>query len=102
MGGMGAKAKNFYVEQAERDGHGESARRCQELFLEGDRAGAAAALSDELLESSAICTDLGSLPARIAEYERAGADTLLAMPFGADRPAIVRALAEVASPAPSA
>jgi alkanesulfonate monooxygenase SsuD/methylene tetrahydromethanopterin reductase-like flavin-dependent oxidoreductase (luciferase family) len=92
MGGMGAKGKNFYVEAADRAGFGESAREVQRLFMEGDRGGAAAALSDELIESNAICTDLASLPERIAEFERAGVDTLLAMPFG-DRPAIMRTIA---------
>jgi F420-dependent oxidoreductase-like protein len=95
MGGMGAKKKNFYVETAERFGHGESARRCQELFQAGDREGAAAALSDELIEGSAICCAPGELDDRLAEYERAGATTLLAMPFG-DRPRIVEALAAAA------
>ena len=93
MGGMGAKGKNFYVEAAERAGFGESAREVQRLFMEGDRGGAAAALSDELIESNAICTDLASLPERIAEFEQAGVDTLLAMPFG-DRPAIMRTIAD--------
>ena len=46
MGGMGAKGKNFYVEAAERAGFGDSAREVQRLFMEGDRAAAAAALSD--------------------------------------------------------
>ena len=92
LGGMGAKGKNFYVETAERFGEGESARRVQELFMAGDRTGAASALSDRLIDSSAICTTPGGLDERLAEYERAGADTLLAMPFG-DRPAIVRVLA---------
>ena len=41
LGGMGAKGKNFYVESAERFGHGDSAREVQELFMAGDRAGAA-------------------------------------------------------------
>ena len=93
MGGMGAKGKNFYVDAAERAGFGESAREVQRLFMEGDRAAAAAALSDELIESNAVCTDLASLPERIAEFERAGVDTLLAMPFG-DRPAIVQTIAD--------
>ena len=95
LGGMGAKTKNFYVESAERFGHGESARRVQELFAAGDREGAAAALSDELIDGSAICCRPGELAGRVAEYERAGATTLLAMPFG-DRPAIVRELASAA------
>ena len=95
LGGMGAKGKNFYVETAERMGHGESARRVQELFMAGDRDGAAAAISDELIDSSAICCPPGDLDDRLADYERAGADTLLAMPFG-DRPRIVEALAAAA------
>jgi F420-dependent oxidoreductase-like protein len=92
LGGMGAKEKNFYVDAAERFGEGESARRVQELFLAGDREGAAAALSDGLIDQSSICCRPAELDERLAAYERAGADTLLALPFG-DRPAVVRALA---------
>jgi F420-dependent oxidoreductase-like protein len=91
LGGMGAREKNFYVEAAERFGEGESARRVQELFLAGDRDGAARALSDRLIDQSSICCAPAELDDRLAEYERAGADALLALPFG-DRPAIVRAL----------
>ena len=98
--GWGRRSKNFYVETAERFGHGASARRVQELFAAGDRAGAAAALSDELIESSAICCRPGELGERVAWYERAGATTLLAMPFG-DRPRIVEELAGVAAARPS-
>jgi F420-dependent oxidoreductase-like protein len=97
MGAMGAKQKNFYVDTADRFGHGDSARRVQELFQAGDREGAAAALSDELIEGSAICCRPDELDERLAEYERAGATTLLAMPFG-DRPRIVEALAAAARP----
>jgi hypothetical protein len=89
---MGAKGKNFYVETAERLGHGDSARKVQELFMAGDRDGAAAALSDELIDRTAICCPARELDERLADYERAGAKTLLAMPFG-DRPRIVEALA---------
>ena len=92
LGGMGAQSKNFYVEAAERFGHGASARRVQELFAAGDRAAAAGALSDELIDRSAICCRPGELAERIAWYEEAGATTLLAMPFG-DRPQIVDELA---------
>ena len=95
LGGMGAKGKNFYVETAERMGEGESARQVQELFSAGDREGAAAALSDEIIDSTSICCRPSELDDRLAAYERAGADTLLAMPFG-DRPRIVEALAAAA------
>ena len=57
----------------------------------GDRAGAAKALTPELIDGSAICCDYGELDERLAAYERAGADTLLALPFG-DRPRIIEAL----------
>src|SRR5215210_9552255 len=98
MGAMGAKGRNFYVDTAERFGHGESARMVQELFSAGDREGAAAALSEGLIEGSAIVCRPGELEQRLGDYERAGATTLLAMPFG-DRPAIVRELAAAVSPA---
>jgi hypothetical protein len=39
-----------------------------------------------------VCCRPSELDERLAAYERAGATTLLAMPFG-DRPAIVEALA---------
>jgi len=101
LGGMGAKDKNFYVDMAATYGHGESAREVQDRFLGGDRDGAAAALSDELIDSSAICTTAAKLDDRLAGYDRAGADTLLAIPFG-DRPAIVRALGAVDAVKPAA
>ena len=91
LGGMGAKGKNFYVESAERAGQGEAAREVQRLFMAGDRAGAGAALTPELIDGSAICCRASELDERLAAYERAGATTLLALPFG-DRPAIVDAL----------
>jgi F420-dependent oxidoreductase-like protein len=92
LGAMGSSKENFYVRTAERMGQGESARSVQELWAGGDREGAAAALSDELIDSSAICTTPAGLEERLAEFERAGVDTLLALPFG-DRPRIVEALA---------
>jgi F420-dependent oxidoreductase-like protein len=99
LGGMGAKGKNFYVETAERFVEGRSARDVQGLFMAGDRAAAATALSTELIDGSAICCRPGELGERLAAYEQAGATTLLAMPFG-DRPAIVDELAAaVGSPA---
>jgi F420-dependent oxidoreductase-like protein len=98
LGGMGAKGKNFYVETAERFGAGDSARRVQELFLAGDRAGAAAALSDELIDASAVICRPGELGERLGAYGEAGADAVLVLPFG-DREAIVSELGGVATAA---
>jgi hypothetical protein len=93
LGAMGAKEKNFYVDLAERQGHGEAARAVQERMLGGDRAGAAAAVSDALVDAGAIATTPRGLDARLALYERAGVTTLVAVPCGEDKPGVVRALA---------
>jgi F420-dependent oxidoreductase-like protein len=94
LGAMGSKEKNFYVELAARGGHGEAARACQEAFLAGDRDRAAAALSPELIDSMALATTPDRLGERLAAFEGVGVDTLVAVPCGNDRAAVVRALAE--------
>jgi F420-dependent oxidoreductase-like protein len=93
LGSMGAPEKNFYVEAAERYGHGESARAVQQAALAGDRMGAAAALSPELIDHSAIAVTPDRLEERIAAVFETGATTLLALPSGPDKPGVVRALA---------
>jgi hypothetical protein len=65
----------------------------QELMLAGDRTGAAAAVTDALVDAGAIATTPAGLDERLALYERAGVDTLVAVPCGEDRPGVVRALA---------
>src|SRR3954470_12729571 len=93
LGAMGAKDKNFYVELAERQGHGEAAREVQARALAGDRAGAAAAVTDALVDSGAIATTPAGLDERLDAYERAGVTTLIAVPCGEDKPGVLRALA---------
>jgi F420-dependent oxidoreductase-like protein len=93
LGAMGSKEKNFYVDLAERHGHGAAAHRVQDLMLGGDRAGAAAAVTDELVDAGAIATTPAGLDERLAIYDRAGVTTLVAVPCGDDRAGVVRALA---------
>src|SRR3954470_7741191 len=93
LGAMGAKDKNFYVEVASLYGHGDSAREVQERMLAGDRVGAAAAVTPELIDASCIATTPAGLDDKLAAYEAAGVDTLVAVP-GGDRTATVRLLAE--------
>jgi len=94
LGAMGAKTKNFYVELAERYGHGDAARAVQQAALDGDRMGAVLAVTDELIDSSAIATTPDGLPDRLAAYEAAGVTTLVAVPSGDDKAGVVRLLAE--------
>jgi F420-dependent oxidoreductase-like protein len=93
LGSMGAKSKNFYVELAERQGHGAAAREVQEKGLAGDRLGAVAAVTDGLVDAGAIATTPAGLDERLAIYERAGVNTLVAVPCGDDKPGVLRALA---------
>ncbi len=93
LGAMGAKEKNFYVELAERAGHGEAAHAVQERWLARDHAGAVAAVPDELVDQMCVATTPAGLDDRLAAYERAGVDTLVCVPCGPDRPRIVETLA---------
>jgi F420-dependent oxidoreductase-like protein len=94
LGAMGSKEKNFYVELADRAGHGDAARACQEAFLGGDRERAAAALTPGLIDSMALATTPAALDERLAAFEGIGVDTLVAVPCGSDRARVVRTLAE--------
>lgn len=93
LGSMGAKDKNFYVDLAERQGHGEAARAVQAAGLAGDRLGAVQAVTDGLVDAGAIATTPAGLDERLATYERAGVNTLVAVPCGEDKPGVLRALA---------
>jgi F420-dependent oxidoreductase-like protein len=55
VGGMGAKGKNFYYDLACRYGFVEAADRVQELYLQGRKNEAAAAIPDELVDAVALC-----------------------------------------------
>ena len=96
LGAMGAPEKNFYVDLAERYGFGAPARACQKRFLAGDRAGAVAEIPDDLVDFGAIATTPDRLADRLAEYEAAGATTLVAVPSG-DRAATVGLIARAAT-----
>lgn len=92
FGAMGARGKNFYVDLATRYGFGEVASACQDAFLAGDHAGAARLLTDDVIDLAAIAATEQTLEQKVTAYADAGADLLLALPFG-DRPRLLHALA---------
>jgi F420-dependent oxidoreductase-like protein len=94
LGAMGSREKNFYVELAERAGHGPAARACQDAMLSGHREAAAAALSDELVDAMSLATTPAGLDDRLGALVACGVDTLAAVPLSRDRPRLVRTLAE--------
>ena len=54
FGGMGARSMNFHQEVAVRMGYGDAARKIQQLFLEGKKDEAAAAVPTRLVEQLSL------------------------------------------------
>jgi len=54
IGGMGSREKNFYNEYACRMGYAEQARRIQDLYLEGRKDEAMAAVPEQLIDEVAL------------------------------------------------
>ncbi|WP_344081812.1 LLM class F420-dependent oxidoreductase [Luedemannella helvata] len=84
IGGMGAKGRNFYHDLACRYGYEAAANRVQELYLAGDRKGAAAAVPAEMLELGSLIGPAGYVRDRIAAYRDAGVTVLNVDPIGPD------------------
>jgi len=63
IGGMGARAKNFYNDYAVAHGYADAAKKIQDLYLDGKKNEAAALVPDALIDEIAL---LGT-PARIKD-----------------------------------
>jgi len=55
IGGMGARGRNFYNDLACRYGYEGAAKEIQDLYLDGKKQEAAAAVPDELVDEVALC-----------------------------------------------
>jgi F420-dependent oxidoreductase-like protein len=55
IGGMGARGKNFYNDLACRYGYEGAAKEIQDLYLDGKKKEAAAAVPDQLVDEVALC-----------------------------------------------
>ena len=69
---MGAKGKNFYHTLATRYGYGPQADRIQELYLAGEKQGAAKVVPDELVRDVSLIGTPGFVKERVAAYREAG------------------------------
>jgi F420-dependent oxidoreductase-like protein len=92
VGGMGARGKNFYNALVRRYGYEKEAELIQDLYLDGKKQEAAAAVPDELLESMSLCGPEGYVKDRIAAYKEAGVTVLNVTPIGPDPVKIVEQL----------
>ncbi len=80
VGGMGARSRNFYCDLACSYGYPTEARRIQDLYLDGRKREAAAAVPDALLDEVCIFGSEARIAERIAAYREAGATTLIVAP----------------------
>lgn len=92
IGGMGARGKNFYNTLVQRYGFEAEARAVQDLYLQGRKDEAAAAVPDELLELTNLCGTEGFVRERIAAFREAGVTVLNATPVGSDPVALIEKL----------
>src|SRR6204780_4707568 len=80
VGGMGAKGKNFYNELMVRYGFEKEAALIQDLYLDGKKKEAEAAIPDAFLELTTLCGPASYVADRVAEFAEAGATPLQVHP----------------------
>jgi F420-dependent oxidoreductase-like protein len=100
VGGMGSRERNFYNQLVSRYGFEDAAREVQDLYLEGRRDEAAAALPAELIDAVALTGPPDVVRERLAVYRDAGVGTLIVSPMAwtrDDRIAQLRQIAELAA-----
>jgi F420-dependent oxidoreductase-like protein len=76
IGGMGARGKNFYTDLAKRYGYEEAAETIQNLFLDGKKSEAAAAVPDELVDDVSLCGPKERIAERLEIWKSAPITTL--------------------------
>jgi len=99
VGGMGSRKKNFYNALVRRYGFEEAADEVQDLYLDGKKEAAAAALPAELIDRTALCGPKDVVAERLAVYRDAGVGTLITTPVAftaEERATMLRTLAEIA------
>jgi F420-dependent oxidoreductase-like protein len=100
VGGMGSRKQNFYNQLVSRYGYEAEAKTIQDLYLEGKREEAMAAIPDELIDTVSLCGPKDLVRDRLAAYRDAGVGTLGITPtaFSRDeRLEQMRLLAELAA-----
>jgi F420-dependent oxidoreductase-like protein len=97
IGGMGARGKNFYNDLACQYGYEAEAKEIQDLYLDGKKKEAEAAVPLELLERANLVGPESWVKERIAAFQEAGVTNLQIVPASDDAPALVRQLKELVS-----
>ncbi|MGB0619557.1 MAG: LLM class F420-dependent oxidoreductase [Myxococcota bacterium] len=95
VGGMGARNKNFYNDYAKRMGFVEAAEEIQNLFLDGKKAEAIAAVPNELVDAVHLVGPADKIRDRLKAWKEAGERReVAALQVGAGQPEALQLLAE--------
>ncbi len=98
IGGMGSREKNFYNTLVRQYGFEDAAQKIQDLYLDGRREEAMAAVPDALIDTVALCGTKDEVRDRLAAYRDAGVGTLGVTPVAwtkRDRIEQLRLIAEL-------
>ena len=93
IGGMGAKGKNFYNDLACRYGFEAAAKEIQDLYLDGKKDEAIAAVPDALVDEIALIGPKERIADRFAAWQESGITTMI---LGAQQPEALQIMAELA------
>jgi F420-dependent oxidoreductase-like protein len=91
IGGMGARGKNFYNDYAKRLGYEEAAVKIQDLYLDGKKGEALAAVPDQLVDEIALLGPKERIVERLEAWKASPVSSLL---IGGGQPDALRVLAE--------
>ena len=92
VGGMGARGQNFYNALVQRYGYEDAAKEIQDLYLDGKKQEAAAAVPQELLELTNLVGPEGYIKERLQVFKDAGVNVLNVTPIGPQPTEIVEKL----------
>jgi F420-dependent oxidoreductase-like protein len=76
IGGMGSREKNFYNQLVRRYGFEDAAQKIQDLYLDGRKEDAMAAIPTDLIDLVTICGPREHVRDRIAAFRESGVGTL--------------------------
>lgn len=94
-GGMGARDKNFYNTIAQKYGYEEEAIEIQDLYLDGQKNEAAAAVPKNFLERANLVGPASYVKERLGVWKEAGVSVLNVSPVGPDPASTLGTLREL-------
>ena len=92
VGGMGARGKNFYNDLVCRYGFEADAKKIQDLYLDGKRPDAVAAVPDELVDEVALCGPRERIADLLEMWKESPVTTMI---VGTGQPEALEVMAEL-------